>query len=155
MTESSPGILCDAPSDRASFARSLHDAAWREAQKHKWLESEKNGFDVGHQAIEDWYQQFWAKYCRSRRLEHLAGEQQWAEFAEHEFGRMYELLLSGDKVLEDLIDRFEQGWENLHFTEWCHKCEKSRDEINGILKLLEIININIARLEPRLLHEYV
>ncbi len=153
MTESSPSAVCNPPNVDPSSLRSVYEDARREAEKHKWLESEKNGCDLGDQAIEDWYRQFWNKYCRVRRLEHLSGEQQWAEFASEEFGRMYELLLSGDELLEDLIVRFEHGWENLRFTNWVHECEMSRPKIERILELLEIININIARLDRRQHHD--
>lgn len=150
MLASFPGAVGKAPVNQSLPARSVYVDARREAEKHKWLESEKRGHDVGHQAIEDWYRQFWGRYCRARRLEHLSGEQQWTEFADHEFGRMFELLMSGDILLSELIQRFEQGWENLHFMTWVHEQKKSRDEINEVIYLLEMININITRLEPRL-----
>ena len=153
VSEDCSTAVCDAPSDQCEASASpssVYDHARREAEKHKWLESEKQGCDVGPQAIEDWYRQFWGKYCRQRRLEHLAGRQQWAEFADHEFGQMYELLVSGNSLLQDLIDRFERGWENLQFAVWLHETKRSQEEVEYILSLLEIININIARLEPRL-----
>ncbi len=133
--------------------RSIHADARDEADKHKWIESERIGRDLGHQAIEEWYRRFWNKYCRARRLEHLTGAQQFIEFADHEFGRlqeMYEMVMSGNELLQELIVQFENGWENLQFMTWVHKEQKSRDEIEEILLLLEIININLTRLEPRL-----
>ena len=149
MTESSPTAVCQPPADETEQACSVYEHARREAEKHKWLESEKSGRDLGDQAIEDWYRQFWHDYCRSRRLEHLAGEQQWAEFASDEFGRMYELLVSGDELLEDLLARFGRGWENLCFAKWMHECNMPRPKIERILELLEIININLTRLDRR------
>lgn len=145
-----PGAVCRRPIQRGLIAKSVYVDAYQEAEKHKWIESKHAGHDLGQPAIEDWYRRFWAKYCRARRLEHLTGEQQWVEFAEQEFGRMYDLIMAGNPQLDELIARIEQGWENLHFTVWVHKTQKSRQEIDGILGLLEIININIARLEPRL-----
>ena len=144
-----PGASCD-PTATCEEPISVYDQAREEAEKHKWLESEKHGCDQGPEAIEDWYRQFWGRYCRTRRLEHLAGKRQWAEFADHEFGQMYELLQSGNKLLHELIHRFEQGWENLQFAVWLHESDKPREQIEHILGLLEIFNINIARLEPRL-----
>lgn len=145
-----PGGACRRPITRGSIARSVYLDARQEAEKHKWIESKHAGRDLGQPAIEDWYRKFWGKYCRARRLEHLSGEQQWVEFAEQEFGRMYDLIMAGNSQLDELIARFEEGWENLHFMVWVHNEEKLRQEIDGIIELLEIININIARLEPRL-----
>ena len=150
MRSSLPGAVCKAPIKHSSPPRSVYTDAHHEAEKHKWIESKKAGRDLGLQAIEDWYRQFWGRYCRARRLEHLSGEQQWVEFAEHEFGQMYQSIVDGNAVLSHLIERFEAGWENLQFTFWVQDAKKSREEINEILGLLEIININITRLEPRL-----
>ena len=136
--------------NNSSNPKSIHDEAQAEADKYKWIESEKQGYDLGRQAIEDWYQQFWANYCRERRLEHIAGQQHWTEFADHEFGQMYEKILDGNKVLEELIEKFGNGKENLELVIEMHDSNKTREEIEEILELLEIININIARLEPRL-----
>lgn len=133
--------------------RSIHADARDEADKHKWIESERIGRDLGHQAIEEWYRRFWSKYCRARRLEHLIGVQQFIEFADHEFGRleeMYQMVMSGNEQLKDLIAKFENGWENLQFMTWVHKEHMNCDEIKEIILLLEIININLTRLEPRL-----
>lgn len=149
MLSSLPGAVRKAPVKHGVVPKSVYDGAHLEAEKHKWIESKKAGRDLGQKAIEDWYRQFWARYCRARRLEHLAGEQQWVEFAEHEFGRMYQSIVDGNVLLEELIARFEDGWENLRFTVWVHDQRKSRQEIDEILDLLEIININITRLDPR------
>ena len=149
MLSQFPGAVRKRPVTKSSIPRSVHVDARAEAEKHKWIVSEQLGRDAGHQAIEDWYRQFWNKYCRARRLEHLAGEQQWTEFKEEEFGRMYDLLMSGNAVLLELIARFEFGWENLDFITWVHEEEKSRTEIDGIIDLLAMININITRMDPR------
>lgn len=150
MLSSFPGSVGSPPGQPPLIPRSVYLDACREAEIHKWIESKKAGRDLGEQAIEDWYRQFWGKYCRARRLEHLSGEQQWTEFKQEEFGQMYQLLVSGDVLLGELIERFEQGWENLHFMTWVHREQKTRDEIQEVIYLLEMININITRLEPRL-----
>jgi hypothetical protein len=130
--------------------KSVYADARCEAEKHKWIESERLGRDLGQKAIEDWYCNFWGRFCRACRLEHLFGAQKWVEFAEDEFGRIRPFLTPGPSPLYQLIERFEQGWENLHFMLWVHESCQSRDEIERIIDLLAIMDINIARLEPRL-----
>lgn len=149
MRSSLPGAVGTAPVRQNLIPKSVREDARRQAEIHKWIESEKKGHDLGEKAIEDWYRKFWGKYCRARRLEHLVGEQQWVEFAEHEFGRMYQSILDGNEVLKDLIERFENGWENLDFMVWVHDERMSRQRIEEILGWLEIVNINITRLDPR------
>ena len=128
---------------KSSNPKSVYDEAQAEADKYKWIESEKQGYDLGSQAIEAWYRQFWANYCRARRLEHISGKQNWIEFADHEFGRMHEMILAGNELLMQMIGKFEQGRENLDLVLWMHETKKTREEIEKILELLEIININI------------
>lgn len=62
---------------------------------------------------------------------------------------MFQLIMSGDMLLSDLIARIEEGWENLHFMTWVHREEMTHDKINEVIYLLEMININITRLDPR------
>ena len=72
---------------------SIYDDALREAQRHKWIESQKQGRDLGEQAIRDWFRKHWRSYCRHRRVEHLRGRQRWAEFDDDAFGRVNALIL--------------------------------------------------------------
>ena len=37
--------------------RSLYEEAFREAERHKWIESQKMGRDAGHPAIKEWYKE--------------------------------------------------------------------------------------------------
>ena len=53
---------------------SLYCEAVTEAERHKWIESEKAGYDLGESAIEEWNRCHWWGWCRSKWLEHLKGE---------------------------------------------------------------------------------
>nr|MBA3544497.1 hypothetical protein [Chthoniobacterales bacterium] len=50
-----------------------------EVLKHKWIESEKAGHDLGEAAIRRWVQFHWWGYLRARWLEHLQGKRFWFE----------------------------------------------------------------------------
>ena len=97
---------------------SLYDEARHEAERHKWIESERHGHDLGDYAIRQWYQQHWLKYCRMRRLEHLRGMRRWREFDDQAFGCLYTLIVRGDLLLDRILDRMDSGYENLCIINW-------------------------------------
>ena len=142
LSHSSQGGLAQSP-------KSLHTEAEQEAAKYKWIVSEKRGYDVGPQALQEWYDEYWADHCRALRTKHLIGEQSCLEYAEGDFGRMQNAYRSGNKLFLELVQRFEDGWENLDFVRWMHDDKKTPPEIEDIIMMLEIININMTRLEPR------
>ncbi len=124
---------------------SLYDEGWREAERHKWIESQKRGRDLGESAVHDWYQRFWTRYCRSKCLEHLAGSRIWKEFDPGDFGLIESLLVEGDLLLELILDRAHSGWENLDIIRW------TRDwglPMERVIAILEQLDLNRARLEP-------
>lgn len=125
--------------------RSVYSEALAEAEKHKWIESQKHGRDLGDVALKDWFRKHWLPYCRCKRLEHVEGQQRWQEFAAHEFGQVYELILDGDLLLDRILDRMEHGFDNLEIINWAFDWNLP---MRRVLELLEMIDINRARLEP-------
>jgi hypothetical protein len=127
-------------------APSLYEAAIVEADRHKWLVSERLGRDGGHQVWSEWWIKYWPGFCRHRRLEHLRGDCCWREFEDDSFGHFYDRIVHGDALLNEILDRVADGWENLNFTCWLQDQEHPRERV---LQILEVININAAaRLEP-------
>jgi hypothetical protein len=57
----------------------------REAERFKWIESEKAGCDLGEQAVRRWVKEHWWGYLRARWLEHLQGGQFWEELDRGDF----------------------------------------------------------------------
>lgn len=128
-------------------ARSLYEYAAQEADRHKWLVSERLGRDGGWRAWSEWWEMYWPAFCRHRRLEHLRGEARWKEFEDDAFGRFYDLLLAGDLLLDRILDRVAEGWENLEFACWVQEWGLPRDRV---VQILEVVNINMfGRLEPK------
>lgn len=132
---------------------SVFDEGEREAHRHKWLESEKRGWDVGRWGIEDWYRTHWPRFLRHKRLEHLQGRIRCREFPEHDFGmlrdpqavqrvaRQPELL---ELVLHRIYDglanpQLKSGFENLHLVCWA---QDRQLPIDSILEILTAINLN-------------
>jgi hypothetical protein len=124
---------------------SIHDEARREAQRHKWIESQKQGRDLGDQAIRDWYRKYWRAYCRHRRIEHLRGRKRWAEFDDEPFGKIDALIASGDCLVDRVLDRVYAGHENLDIINWAIDWGLPTDRVVDILAQLDV---NRARFEP-------
>lgn len=125
--------------------RSLYSAALEEAQRHKWIESQKHGHDLGDTALKDWFRRFWLPFCRTRRLEHVEGMQRWVEFAEQEFGQVFQLIMDDDLLCDRILDRMEHGFDNLEIINWGLEWGLPMPRV---IDLLELIDINRARLEP-------
>lgn len=126
---------------------SLHDEAAEEARRHKWIESQKTGRDLGDHALRDWYRRHWLCYCRFRRLEHLRGTRCWREFAQREFGHLYSLIITGDLLVERILDRVYDGYENLEILTWAIDWGLPLDRVVNILTQ---IDVNQARMDPRI-----
>ena len=117
---------------------SLYDNYQKEAEKYKWIVSEKAGRDLGQVAIEDWKNNYWLKWCRARWLEHLEGAVRWKELDPTQFGvltREYK----GNKLLRDrVLDRIREGWENLEILQWAIAWGIDIAEVTEILALLDL-----------------
>lgn len=124
---------------------SLYERAFHEAERHKWIESERQGHDLGESAIRDWYRRFWRPYCRQRRLEHIRGMRRWQEFDDAAFGCLYSLIVTGDLLADRILDRIDAGYENLCIINWTLTWGLPMPRV---LNILEQIDVNRARLDP-------
>lgn len=93
--------------------RSLLDEARREAEVHKWIESQKRGWDLGDWAVRDWFDRYWSDFCRHRLMEHLSGQVFWAEFTERKFGLLQQFPLASELVYRTVVNYMYSGMENL------------------------------------------
>jgi hypothetical protein len=130
-----------------AVAHSLYEVAVSEAKRHQWLVSERRGCDCGDWAWREWWECYWPQFCRHRCLEHLRGERNWSEFEEQAFGRFYDAMLQGDLLLDRILDRVAEGWENLHFALWLNEWDLPHERA---IEILACVNINSSlRLNPR------
>ena len=125
---------------------SLYDEAMREAERHKWIESQKHGCDLGEHAIREWFRVHWPGYCRCKRLEHVRGQCCWAEFGDEAFGQLHSLIILGDLLVDRILDRVDFGNENLDIIRWAFVWGLP---VRRIVDILEQIDLNRARLQPR------
>lgn len=123
----------------------LYKEAIVEAQRHKWIESQKSGYDLGQNAIEDWFEVHWHLYCRSKRVEHLRGICRWNHLGGNDFGLIRDLIESNDLLLDRILDRVLVGYENLDIINW------SLDwglPLRRVQEILTQLDVNRARLDP-------
>lgn len=125
-------------------ALSLYEEGLREALRHKWIESQKHGKDLGETALTDWYRRYWPLFCRLKCLEHLAGSCSYREFAPEDFGMIGAFIRHEDLLLELILDRAADGMENLELILWAHDWGLPMPRV---LYILEQLNLNRAQLD--------
>jgi len=125
--------------------KNLRSAALKEAHDYKWYEGERLGRDPGNAALKEWFRKHWLPFCRTKRLEHVEGQEHWDAFAADEFGQVYAMIVSGDLLLDRILDRMEHGLDNLEVILWALDWGIDMERVH---ELLLMIDINRARLEP-------
>ena len=126
-------------------AGSIYVEALHEAACHKWIESQKQGRDLGDQAIRDWFRKHWRSYCRYRRLEHLRGRRRWAEFDDEPCGQIDALITADDCLFDRVLDRVIAGYENLDIINWAIDWGLPT---NRVVEILARLDVNRARFDP-------
>ncbi|NOX55306.1 MAG: hypothetical protein GXP27_12890 [Planctomycetes bacterium] len=129
----------------ATVAYSLYEEAWKEADRYKWIQSEKQGRDLGDVALKEWFRKYWIDFCRYRRIEHVRGDRCWAEFGYDNFGQLYPLIRNCDLLTDRILDRIAAGMDNLEIICWALDWGMP---MGRVLEILEQLDINRARLEP-------
>lgn len=117
-----------------------------EAQRFKWIESEKAGCDLGEAAIRRWVQCHWWGYLRARWLEHLQGKRFWVELDRGDFGLLQRTFHENTVLLDRILDRLKSGQENLDIINWAMDWNISLD---SVVQILEALDINSRRLAHR------
>jgi hypothetical protein len=115
---------------------SLYEGAHAEALRHKWIESQKHGRDLGESAIRDWYRNHWRIYCRCCRVEHIGGNRRWREFGDDDFGHF--LMMQGDLLADRILDRVYAGHENLDIINWGMDWGLPMDRLVDILIRIDV-----------------
>jgi hypothetical protein len=128
---------------------SLHQCGEEEAQRFKWIESEKAGRDLGETAIRSWIGQHWNGFLRHRWLEHLQGKAFWIELDQGDFG-LLRRAFRNSPLIDPILDHFKQGCENLDIILWAMKLALPMAEVREILEALDVNSRRIeCRFDPR------
>lgn len=123
--------------------KSVYRLCYREALDHKWRESQKAGYDMGEQAINEWVRLHWTGFLRARWVEHLQGKQFWAELSRCDFGLLQYKFIDRPQLLSAILDQLKAGKENLDVIDWAHQ---NKVAIDPVLEILEALDVNSSRL---------
>ena len=128
---------------RANVRKSVHDQGVQEAIRHKWIESEKAGRDLGEWAIRCWVHEHWNGFLRARWLEHLQGRTFWIELDHNDFG-LLRREFQDSELIEEILERLKAGQENLNVLIWAIDNGLPMEDV---LEILEALDINSRRIE--------
>lgn len=113
---------------------------------HKWIESQKAGYDKGEEAINDWVRRHWTGFLRARWVEHLQGKQRWAELSMCDFGLLQRRFQDRQQLLDAILDQLVKGKENLDVLDWAYSTQKA---IEPVVEILIALDVNSSRLQHR------
>src|SRR3954447_11670712 len=130
-------------SSRSIVRLSVHEIGRAEAERHKWIESEKAGRDLGEWAIRCWVRQHWNGFLRDKWLEHLEGRAFWIELDHDDFGLLQRSFWDSP-LFEGILWRLKSGQENLDVLNWAIDNQLDMEEV---LEVLETLDINSRRIE--------
>jgi len=129
---------------------SVHEISREEAERHKWIESEKAGRDLGESAIRCWVREHWNNFLRDRWLEHLHGRSFWIELDHDDFG-LLQRAFQDSQLIDEILWRLGCGEENLEILCWAIDEKLPIEEVFSILTTLDINRRRIeCQLESRL-----
>jgi hypothetical protein len=125
---------------------SVHEACIEEENRHKWIESQKAGYDLGEGCIREWVKRHWTGYLRARWVEHLQGKHFWIELDRGDFGLLQREFIASRELLDSILDQLKSGKENLHVIFWAVSCGIPTASVHEIL---EALDVNSRRLRHR------
>jgi len=126
--------------------QSIYQDSVCEADRFKWIESEKAGRDLGERAIREWVRQHWWGYLRAKWLEHLQGKTFWVELDRGDFGLLSRNFTQHKELLDQIVELLKQGQENLGVLTWA---KQHQQPIDAVILILEALDINSRRLVHR------
>ena len=128
---------------------SVYQDCETEANRFKWIESEKAGRDLGEAAIRRWVQCHWWGYLQRRWLEHLQGKRFWVELDRGDFGLLLVRFKDNTLLLDRILDRLKSGQENLDILQSALNWGISTKAVREILEALDINSRRLAhRFDP-------
>jgi hypothetical protein len=118
--------------------KSVYQDCIEEENRHKWIESQKAGYDLGEGCIHGWVRKHWQGYLRARWVEHLQGKCFWVELDRGDFGLLQREFHDQKPLLDTILDQLKSGKENLHVILWAIDNHTPTEPVLNILKALDV-----------------
>ena len=118
--------------------RSINSEWIHEADRFKWIMSEKAGRDLGEAAIRQWVRDHWWGFLRARWMEHLQGKCFWIELDRGDFGLLDLAFQDQKDLLRQIVERMKDGKENLDILIWAIQNQLPLDPVYEILSALDM-----------------
>jgi len=128
----------------AAPTKSVHRECIEEENKHKWIASEKAGYDLGESSVRQWVKEHWRGYLRSKWVEHLQGKCFWVELDRGDFGLLQREFKMQRELLDLILNQLASGKENLDVLDWAVANNISTVPVNEILEALDINSRRLA-----------
>ena len=132
------------PSVASVMQKSVHHECIEEENKHKWIESEKAGYDLGEASVRRWVHEHWTGYLRARWVEHLQGKCFWIELDQGDFGLLLREFQNKKDLLDLILNQLKAGKENLDILDWAVANQFPTEQVNEILAALDINSRRLA-----------
>lgn len=116
----------------------MTDDAREEAERFRWIESEKAGHDLGEEAIQRWVVLHWAAFVRGRALEHLAGRRFWLSMPREDFGALVREFPNDRDLVNEVVFRLANGADNLTVLQWATDFEVPVDRVCDVLQRIDL-----------------
>lgn len=121
----------------------MFEVAREEANKFRWIESEKAGYDLGETAIRLWVVRHWTAFVRARVLEHLTGQRFWVELDRDDFGILCREFPNDTELVREIVNQLATGADNLTVLSWA---VTTGQPTRLVAEVLQVIDINQRRI---------
>ena len=129
--------------------KSVYRECAKEVAVHKWIASQKAGYDLGEAAVWQWVREHWMGYLRARWVEHLQGKCFWVELHHCDFGLLQRKFQDRSQLLDTILDQLKAGKENLDVIDWA---TREQFPIDPVIEILEALDVNsnhiVHRFDP-------
>ncbi len=116
----------------------MTDDAREEAERFRWIESEKAGHDLGDEAIRQWVGRHWHAFVRGRAIEHLSGRRFWLEMPRADFGVLVREFPDLQELVREIATLLVAGADNLKILQWATDAAVPMDDVCNVLQRIDI-----------------
>jgi len=131
-----------AVADRLAYQKkSVYTDCIEEENRHKWIESEKVGYDLGEPVVRRWVKDHWTGYLRAKCF--------WTELDRGDFGLLQREFQDCPTLLDLVLNKLKSGDENIHLIVYAIWTCNDDFQTDRMIEILNSLDINSRRLQHR------